>query len=170
MWFYIRFHRKYIKIWKMTPGGTKSENIERQGHQKWIERHQKWARGHQKWAKREPKGSNMEPKWSQKATKMHPKIDFRKTSILWSKKGACAWKVWVQFLDQKFKKIDKKSMQKSMSKKYGHLWKSASKIMPKWNPKSMTTLWIFGACDFLFLVKGITLKSFYHMIRGTRNQ
>ena len=140
MWFYIRFHRKYIQIWKMTPGCTKSENIERQGHQKWVERHQKWAQGHQTWAKREPKGTNMEPKGRQKATKMHPKIDFRKRSILWSKMCARKWKVWVPFWDQKSQKIDKKSMQKSMSKKDQKMSPKSSKndtgMVPKVIPKS----------------------------------
>ena len=89
MWFYIRFHGKYIKIWKMTPGGTKSENIERQGHQKWVERHQKWARGYQKWAKREPKGSNMEPKWNRFSENVDFMIEKRCLASLWSEPFRC---------------------------------------------------------------------------------
>ena len=41
-------------------------------------------------------------------------------------------------------------------------------MMPKWGPESTINLWIFGTCDFLFFAKSITLKSFFHMIRGTR--
>ena len=41
--------------------------------------------------------------------------------------------------------------------------------MPKWRPKSMTNRWNFRTCDFLFFAKCITLKSFFYMIRGTRN-
>ena len=63
-----------------------------------------------------------------------------------------------------------KSIQKSMSKKYGNLHENASKMMPKRGPKSMTNLWNFGTCDFLFLAKGVTLKSFFYMIRGTKNK
>ena len=69
-----------------------------------------------------------------------------------------------------FKKTMNKSMHKSMSKKYGHLWENAPKIMSKRGPKSMTNLWNVGTCDFLFFVKSITLKSFFYMTRGTRNQ
>ena len=42
-------------------------------------------------------------------------------------------------------------------------------MMPKRGPKSMTNLWNFGTCDFLFFVKNITFKSFFYMIGGTRN-
>ena len=42
-------------------------------------------------------------------------------------------------------------------------------MVPNRGPKSMTNLWNFGTCDFLFFVKSITLKSFFHMIRGTGN-
>ena len=62
----------------MTPGGTKSEKIERQGHQKWAQGHQKWAKGHQKWAKWEPKGAKREPKGAKsepKGAKSEPKGD-----------------------------------------------------------------------------------------------
>ena len=61
----------------MTPGGTKNEKIERQGHQKWAQGHQKWAKGHQKWAKREPKGAKSEPKGAKrepKGAKREPKV------------------------------------------------------------------------------------------------
>ena len=122
MRFYIRFHWKYIKIWKMTPGGTKNENIERQGHQKWVERHQKWARGHQQWAKREAKGSNMEPKWSQNASKnrFSEKVDFMIENVCPQVESLGP------ILGPKIRKIDKKSMLKSMSKK-------DRKMIPKWS-------------------------------------
>ena len=61
----------------MTPGGTKNEKIERQGHHKWAQGHQKWAKGHQKWAKREPKGAQSEPKGAKrepKGAKREPKV------------------------------------------------------------------------------------------------
>ena len=35
----------------------------------------------------------------------------------------------------------------------------------KINDKSMR----FGACDFLFFAKSLTLKSFFYMIRGAKN-
>ena len=44
-----------------------------------------------------------------------------------------------------------------------------SKMKPKWNQTSMTNPWYFGTCDFLFFVKSITLKTFFYMIRGTRD-
>ena len=75
--FCVRFHRKYSKKWKMTPGGPKSEKIEPQGEQKWAQGHQKWAKGSQKWAKREPKGAKSEPKGSKrepKWAKREPKV------------------------------------------------------------------------------------------------
>ena len=56
-----------------------------------------------------------------------------------------------------------------MAKKYEKVWENASKMMPKRCPKPMTSLWIFRTCDFLIFAKGITLKSFFYMIRGTRN-
>ena len=34
-------------------------------------------------------------------------------------------------------------------------------MMPKQGPESMTNLWNFGTCNFLFFVKSITLKSFF---------
>ena len=55
----------------MTPGGTKSEKIERQGEQKWPQGHQKWAQGHQKWAKGHQKLYKSEPK----SAKREPKVD-----------------------------------------------------------------------------------------------
>ena len=54
-----------------------------------------------------------------------------------------------------------------MWKKYGNLWENASKMMPKRGPKSMTNQWIFWTCDFLFFVKSIKLKSFFH---GSRTE
>ena len=57
-----------------------------------------------------------------------------------------------------------------MAKKYAKLWENASKTMPKRGPKSMINRWIFRTCDFLIFAKSITLKSFFHMIRGTRNR
>ena len=46
-----------------------------------------------------------------------------------------------------------------------HLFQNDAKTMSK----SMPNLWIFGTCDFLIFAKSITLKSFFYMIRGTRN-
>ena len=57
-----------------------------------------------------------------------------------------------------------------MAKKYEKVWENASKMMPKRGTKSMTNRWIFRTCDFLIFAKSITLNSFFHMIRGTRNQ
>ena len=34
-------------------------------------------------------------------------------------------------------------MQKSMTKKYGHLWENAAKMMPKRGPKSITLQSVF---------------------------
>ena len=66
-------------------------------------------------------------------------------------------------------KCIQKSMQNSMTKKYGNVSENVPNMMPKRCPTSMTNLWNFGTCDFLFFVKSITLKSFFYMIRGTRN-
>ena len=41
---------------------------------------------------------------------------------------------------------------------YGILWENATRMMPKRGPKSMTNLWNFGTCDFLFFVKSINVK------------
>ena len=46
-----------MQIWKIRPGGTENEKIDRQSEQKWPQGHQKWAKGHQEGAKRAPKGS-----------------------------------------------------------------------------------------------------------------
>ena len=79
------------------------------------------------------------------------------------------WCSWVHFGSIFHQKCVLKPMQNSMSKKYGHLKENAPKMVPKQGPESMTNLWNFGTCDFLFFVKGITLKSFFHMIMGTWN-
>ena len=60
-------------------------------------------------------------------------------------------------------------MHKSVSKIYGNLWENDPKMMQQLCPNSMTNLRNFGTCDFLFFVKSIALKSFFHMIRGTKS-
>ena len=88
--FYIGFPKKIQKYMKndgrnlqkwenRPPGSLKTSPRE----PKWS---QKWAKGCHKVAQREPKGVKREPKVSQWATKMHQKIDFRKSS---RKGGAC---------------------------------------------------------------------------------
>ena len=42
--------------------------------------------------------------------------------------------------------------------------------MPTLIPKSFKNQCDFGTCDFLFFAKCITLKSFFYMIRGTKNK
>ena len=79
------FLQKYRQIWGTTPGGTKNEKIERQGHQKWAHGHPKWAKGHQKWAKREPKGTKRDPKVSQREPKVTQRVA----------KGSPKWTKWL---------------------------------------------------------------------------
>ena len=43
------------------------------------------------------------------------------------------------------------------------------KIMLKSMPKSLKNRYDFGTCDFLVFAKSVTLKSFFYMIRGTKN-
>ena len=45
----------------------------------------------------------------------------------------------------------------------------APKMMPKWRSKSLNFRCDFGACDFLFFAKSLTLKSFFYIIREAKN-
>ena len=45
----------------------------------------------------------------------------------------------------------------------------APKMMPKGRSKSLNFRCDFGACDFLFFAKSLTLKSFFYIIREAKN-
>ena len=45
-----------------------------------------------------------------------------------------------------------------------------AKIMPTSMPKSLKNRHDFGTCDFLVFAKSVTLKSFFYIIRGTKNK
>ena len=45
-----------------------------------------------------------------------------------------------------------------------------AKIMPTSMPKSLKNRYDFGTCDFLVFAKSVTLKSFFYIIRGTKNK
>ena len=121
-------------------------------------------------AKTSPKGRLKGSKSSQKATKIIKKLKSERCRRKGRPQGGTIRSFGSNYGTFFFKKTMNKSMYKSMSKKYGHLWEHAPKIMSKRGPKSMTNLWNVGTCDFLFFVKSITLKSFFYMTRGTRNQ
>ena len=59
-------------------------------------------------------------------------------------------------------KVDAEQNQKRSQK--------APNMIPKMMPKQMKHRCDFGTCDFLFFVESITLKSFFPMIWGDKNQ
>ena len=141
----------WAKVNQMAPNRTQKMP---KGSQKGANGSHKWAKGSKQWIK-----SDLNSTYNQYKRQCREKDE---------KKEACS-SIPRSVLGAIFhQKCIQKSMQKLMSKKYGHLWENAPKIMLKRDPKSMTNLWNFGTCDFLFLAKSITLKSFFYMIRGTR--
>ena len=63
----------------------------------------------------------------------------------------------------------RKSMQKQRPKKLRKNMKKSSKIDQNLKPKSIKQWYDCGTAVFLFFAKSITLKSFFHMIRGVKN-
>ena len=120
-------------------------------------------------AKTSPKGSQRDPKRVKRQPKCIKKLKSERCRQKGRPQGGTIRSFGSNYGTFFFKKTMNKSMHKSMSKKYGHLWENAPKIMSKRGPKSMTNLWNVGTCDFLFFVKSITLKSFFYMIRGGKN-
>ena len=141
-------------------------------YDEWRQEPPKMRKSGDRGTKSEPKGTKSEPKGSQRqvngsqnSTKIQPngaqrvpKVDHWKTL----RKRDAFPAICQTILGAIFhEKCIQKSMQKSMTKKYGNVSENVSKMMPKRCPKSVTNPWNFGTCDFLFFVKGITLKSFF---------
>ena len=60
-------------------------------------------------------------------------------------------------------------MPKKYCKKYAKYMQKYKKIPPKPIPKTMVNPRDSGTLEVLFFVKSITLKCFFHMIKGARN-
>ena len=124
--------------------------------------------------------ATLAPKSMQKVTKNHKNINKMRPTIM-KNRGCVADAFLVRFCSARGcqkgsppEKVRKKGiqtwMQKAMPKKSWKLCQTASKMMPKWMPKSMKNRCDFGTCDFLVFAKSITLKSYFYMIRGATNQ
>ena len=137
-------------------------------HQKWENRATGVPKSEPKGTKSEPKGSHREPKTSHRATKMHPKVDVRNILAKWNENGSVGHSFWEPFGYHFPLKMHIKANANFNAEKLQTFMRKCSQNHAKTRPKINDNLWIFGTCDFLFLAKSITLKSFFHMIRGTR--
>ena len=107
-------------------------------YEEWRQEPPKMRKSSDRGTESEPKSTNSEPKGdqrqvnrSQNSTKMHPNIDVWKR--LRKDRVKC-----IKFLRQFGAKLRQKyiqnCIQKSISKKYGHLWEITTKLMPKRGP------------------------------------
>ena len=109
-------------------------------------------------AKTSPKGSQRDPKRVKRQPKCIQKLKSERCRQKGRPQGGTIRSFGSNYGTFFYKKTMNKSMQKSMSKKYGHLWENAPKIMSKRGPKSMTNLWNVGTCDFLFFCEEYNVK------------
>ena len=171
---------------KWHPNGPKATKMEPKGCQKgaWgakrapkaTKMESKGPKWNQKGVKREPKATKLEPKgptWSQKGAKREPKGDQNASKNRYPKKVAKRrnhhWEndtFWDPNPSKMLSKIDAKIDAEKVSK---NLEKS-TKMELKSMPKSKTNRCDFGTCDFLIFAESPLRKSFFYMIRGTKNR